>query len=69
MSEDSGWAKKRAKLVGEMRTATKKARSKEGRAAAAKVLAELPAIDSQRTTAHMVPDVRSHPSPEKAEEG
>jgi hypothetical protein len=65
MPDGNGWAKKRAKLVKEMRAVTKKAQTPEGRAAAAKLLSELPAIDNQRTTAHMVPDVKSHPSPEE----
>jgi hypothetical protein len=63
--DDKQWKAKRAKLVEEGKALTKKAHTPEGRAAAAKVLSELPAIDAQRTTAHMVPNVKSHPSPDE----
>lgn len=36
---------------------------KTDRAAAARIQAELPGIDRERTTAQMVPKVKSHPGP------
>ena len=65
MADKDGWKKRRAGLVAEMRATTAKARTKEGRAAAAKVLSELPAIDNRRTTAHVVPNVKSQPTPDE----
>lgn len=67
MADNDGWAARRAKLIAGMREATKQAHTKEGRAAAAKLLSELPAIDNKRTTAHMVPSVKSHPPPSQEE--
>lgn len=67
--DDKQWKARRAKIVSDLREETRKAHTPEGRAAAAKLLSELPVIDNQRTTAHIVPNVKAHPSPEKDGEG